>query len=68
VGTQVTSVGDTPLKERGFVIRVYNGISYAEYSGNELNESNFEATIEAVLEAARLSKNLTESKHFQSYV
>ena len=39
VGTQVTSVGDTPLKERGFVIRVYNGISYAEYSGNE-NSTN----------------------------
>jgi TldD protein len=68
VGTQVTSVGDSPLKERGFVVRVYNGVSYAEYSGNTLNDANFLATVDAVLETAQLSKKLAQSEHFQSYV
>ncbi len=68
VGTQITSVGDSPLKERGFVVRVYNGVSYAEYSGNTLNDANFLATVDAVLETAQLSKKLAQSEHFQSYV
>ncbi len=33
-----SSVGDSKWSERGFVIRVYNGINYSEYSFNTLDD------------------------------
>ncbi len=36
-GTEVT---DIMLAERGFVVRIHNGVNYSEYSFNEINEDN----------------------------
>ncbi|MFA7100255.1 MAG: TldD/PmbA family protein [Bacilli bacterium] len=46
-----TSVGEPMLAERGFVIRVYNGLGYAEYSCNDLAKDPvaFAAKIEKVV-------------------
>lgn len=39
VGKTGTEVNDVMLAERGFVVRVHNGVNYSEYSFNEIDES-----------------------------
>lgn len=41
VSKRGSSVGDSNWAERGFVIRVFNGVNYSEYSFNTLNDLNF---------------------------
>lgn len=36
-----SSVSDTGWKERGFVVRVFNGINYSEFSFNEIKDINY---------------------------
>lgn len=38
VSQKTTSVGDTKWASRGFVLRVFNGVNYSEYSFNNLND------------------------------
>lgn len=42
------SVTDSIWTERGFVVRVHNGMNYAEYSFNELNEETLDALVEDI--------------------
>lgn len=39
------SVNDSMLVERGFVIRIHNGVNYSEYSFNEIDEAKIETII-----------------------
>ena len=39
VGKTGTEVSDVMLAERGFVVRIHNGVNYSEYSFNEIDES-----------------------------
>ncbi|URZ04764.1 TldD/PmbA family protein [Clostridium felsineum] len=41
-------VSDSFWNERGFVVRVYNGIGYSEYSFNELDENNIDRLAENI--------------------
>ena len=41
VSKRSSSVGDSNWSERGFVIRVYNGYNYSEYSFNTLSDLEF---------------------------
>lgn len=39
VGKTGTEVNDVMLAERGFVVRIHNGMNYSEYSFNEIDEN-----------------------------
>lgn len=41
-----TSLGDSTWTERGFVLRVYNGVNYSEYSFNEIDMNDINQFIE----------------------
>jgi TldD protein len=41
-------VNDTMLAERGFVLRVHNGVNYSEYSFNEISEDQIENIVNEV--------------------
>jgi TldD protein len=43
-----SSISDSPRNERGFVIRVYNGVNYSEYSFNDLNEGNYNEVVKKI--------------------
>lgn len=40
-----TSLGDSRWTERGFVLRVYNGVNYSEYSFNKIDMNNIDQFI-----------------------
>ncbi|WBW95621.1 TldD/PmbA family protein [Oceanirhabdus sp. W0125-5] len=48
------SVNDSFLGERGFVLRIHNGVNYSEYSFNEIHENNLNTIIEDI--QAKLNK------------
>jgi TldD protein len=39
---------DSPWCERGFVIRVHNGVNYSEFSFNEINENNITTLVDEI--------------------
>lgn len=47
-------IGDSILVERGFVVRIHNGINYSEYSFNEIDEENLSSIVEDI--KAKLNK------------
>lgn len=54
------SVKDGDFSERGFVIRIHNGINYSEYSFNEINEDNLSLIIEEIDKRLnKVSKEIT---------
>ncbi len=48
VSKKGSSINDSMWAERGFVVRVFNGINYSEYSFNEFSESNLETIIKDI--------------------
>lgn len=66
-----TSIGvgtDDTLTGRGFVAKVYDGASYAEYSFNELSEEKIDSIVAAVRgELVQLSDQLPEGVKKSSY-
>ena len=61
-------IGDSMWTERGFVIRVFNGINYSEYSFNELPE-DLSPIVEKIREISRedLNKLKSSSLEFMEY-
>jgi len=47
-------VNDSFLVERGFVVRIHNGVNYSEYSFNEISEDNLDAIVKNI--EAKLNK------------
>ncbi len=41
-------VNDCMLTERGFVVRIHNGINYSEYSFNEISEENLNSIVKYI--------------------
>jgi TldD protein len=39
---------DSPWCERGFVIRVHNGVNYSEFSFNEISENNLDSLVDEI--------------------
>ena len=60
--TNSTIINDNPFAERGFVIRVHNGLNYAEYSFNELSEENIATILKKVATELELSEEYKQSK------
>ena len=48
VSKNTYSLGDSMWTERGFVIRVYNGTNYSEYSLNDLHSKSIDEIIEDI--------------------
>lgn len=59
------SLNDSRWAERGFVVRVYNGQNYSEYSFNELSEDNLHEVIEEVKGTAVLMNQLMTDQGFE---
>lgn len=47
-------VNDSFMVERGFVVRIHNGVNYSEYSFNEISEDNLDAIVKNI--EAKLNK------------
>ncbi len=47
-----TSVRDSKICENGFVVRVFNGVNYSEYSFNEFREDNFDEILKEIKDTA----------------
>lgn len=48
VNTRQTKVTETPFSERGFVVRIHNGMNYAEYSFNDINKNNLKDIVKKI--------------------
>lgn len=55
VSKNTVSINDGAFIERGFVVKVYNGIGYSEYAFNYINEGNFNSIIEDVKNNSKIS-------------
>lgn len=54
-----SSIGDAFWNERGFVVRVYNGVNYSEFSFNNIDEKNVAGTADEIRsKLKKQSKNL----------
>jgi len=51
-------VKDSMWNERGFVVRVHNGINYSEFSFNELNKENIDDIISKITTTLNLQKDI----------
>jgi TldD protein len=58
------SVNDYMLVERGFVVRIHNGVSYSEYSFNEINEDRLCSIVEDIkVKLNKVSKDITVNSY-----
>jgi|UniRef100_A0A7V3RDW2 TldD protein len=60
VTTKDTNIGDSSWNERGFVVRVYNGINYSEFSFNEI------ADVEEIVDKIRNDLIVTSDRFKRS--
>ncbi|PJI08128.1 MULTISPECIES: TldD/PmbA family protein [Clostridium] len=54
-------ISDSFWNERGFVVRVYNGIGYSEYSFNELDEDNIDKLAQSI--KSRVNEQIAKLKN-----
>lgn len=59
------TLNDSMWAERGFVVRVYNGKNYSEYSFNELTEDNIQNLKESIKATAETMNLLMSSEGFE---
>lgn len=52
------SVNESKWAERGFVIRVYNGVNYSEFSFNEINEDALEELVQKICTQSKATLNM----------
>ena len=62
VTSRVTSISDGMGGQCGFVLKIFNGSSYSEYSFSEIDESNVDKLVEDVISKVTLSSNLLERR------
>jgi TldD protein len=59
-----TEVNDIMLAERGFVVRVHNGVNYSEYSFNEISEEKLEGIVKNIHEKLnKVSKDISMNSY-----
>ncbi len=64
VSSKGTEINDSMFAERGFVLRIHNGVNYSEYSFNEISESKIPEIIAAVRSKLhKLSPELTANSY-----
>lgn len=61
------SVEDSMWNERGFVVRVHNGMNYSEFSFNTLSESTLEDTVKEIEEKLQAQSNEFKTLPASSY-
>ena len=66
VSRRGSSINDSFWAERGFVVRVFNGINYSEYSFNELPK-NQDIIIEAINKIAKEDVELLKKKDIEFF-
>jgi TldD protein len=57
------SINDSMWAERGFVVRVYNGINYSEFSFNELEACGVDALAEKIRSDVQAGLNLAKDRN-----
>lgn len=61
VRTNSTTITDSTWNERGFVLRIFNGIQFYEYSFNQLNNENLEKLLTKIKSAMEsLQQNINK--------
>lgn len=64
VSKRETEVRDYPLVERGFVVRIYNGTNYSEYSFNQISEDKLPSIVEDIKsKLSKVSKGITSTSY-----
>lgn len=62
------SIGPASMAERGFVVRVYNGVNYSEYSFNVINEENLLDIVENIKNnLLQIPRSLDEKNAIKEY-
>lgn len=61
------NIGDGNFNERGFVVRVYNGINYSEYAFNKIEENEIEGLVNKIKDTAKLLDNITTDIDIKEY-
>ena len=62
VSSRVTSISDGMGGQCGFVVKIFNGCSYSEYSFSEIEEGSLETLIEDIVNKVTLSKTLLDRR------
>lgn len=62
VTSRVTSISDGMGGQCGFVLKIFNGSSYSEYSFSEIDETKLNELVEDVIAKVTLSSNLLERR------
>lgn len=62
VSSRVTSISDGMGSQCGFVLKIFNGKSYSEYSFSEIDESKLNELVEDVISKVTLSQDLLEKR------
>ncbi len=57
-------LNDSRWSERGFVVRVYNGVNYSEYAFNELTDATLEKVILKIEDTASVMNALMVEESF----
>lgn len=60
VTSAATAVNDTNEKQCGFVVKLFNGKTCAEYSFSDINEDNFDEIVKNIKEKTSISKELLD--------
>ncbi len=64
VGKTGTEVMDAMLVERGFVVRIHNGVNYSEYSFNEIGEDKLQSIVSDIKEKLhKVSKEIDQNAY-----
>ena len=58
VSTFATSINDTMEKQCGFVVKIYNGKSYSEYSFSDITKDNIDSIEQDILTKTKLSDDI----------
>lgn len=57
-------VNDFMLVERGFVVRIHNGVNYSEYSFNEISENKLNSIVEDIkVKLNKISKDISVNSY-----
>lgn len=61
------SVVDSSWQERGFVVRVYNGSNYSEYSFDNISPKNIKSLFNDIVEKAEVKDQIEKSIYSKSF-
>lgn len=59
VTSKESSISDTGEKECGFVVKLYNGVNYSEYSFSNITEDTLDSIYQDILTKVKLPSSLT---------